>query len=179
MIYDVVQFPDVILFTKASPITEIDDDIKNLAEGMHETMKHKNGIGLAANQVNRLVRLIVWDIGVPKTLINPEITKAEGAEYDSEGCLSRPGHRTYIQRATHVVVKGLDLDGNEVTMSAQGLEARVIQHETDHLNGINEWEHPTAKEGDEVSKNQLKSAKIGRNDPCPCGSGKKYKKCCG
>jgi peptide deformylase len=136
---------DPVLRQKAKRITAIDDRVRQLAHDMVETMRAANGIGLAAPQVGVLLRLIVVEIPEERdegqkyqftVLVNPEIVKATGEQVGPEGCLSLPGLVGDVRRAAKVVVKGLDLRGKEVRVKAQGLFARALQHEIDHLDGI-------------------------------------------
>ncbi|NTW72314.1 MAG: peptide deformylase [Eubacteriaceae bacterium] len=128
---------DPILRKKARIIETINDHIIQLKEDMLETMYAAPGIGLAANQIGILRRIVVIDIGDgPLTLINPEIIHEEGFQSDEEGCLSLPGKTGEVERAQKVVVKYLDLDGKETQLEAADLLARAVCHEVDHLNGI-------------------------------------------
>lgn len=128
---------DPILRKKSREITEITDRIKVLLEDMIETMEDANGVGLAAPQVGILRRAIVLDIGEgPIKMINPEILETEGEEIDVEGCLSVPGRSGTVSRPESIKVNYLDVDGKENTLEAEGLLARVICHEVDHLDGI-------------------------------------------
>ncbi len=136
---------DPVLRQKAKRITTVDDRIRQLAQDMVDTMRAANGIGLAAPQVGVLLRLIVVEIPEDRdegqryhftVLVNPEIVKATGEQVGPEGCLSLPGLIGEVRRAAKVVVKGLDLKGKEVRVKAQGLFARALQHEIDHLDGI-------------------------------------------
>ena len=141
-ILEIKTFPDEVLKRKAEEVKDINAEIAKLAEDMLETMYSAPGIGLAAPQVGRSLRVIVFDISHkegekrPYILINPVITAAEGLEVMEEGCLSIPGVYAHVKRAARVEVKGYDLDGREVTLQAEGLLARVIQHEVDHLDGV-------------------------------------------
>ncbi len=133
-------YPDQVLLSKAAEVEEIDGKLVSLARDMLETMYDAPGIGLAAPQVGIPLRLIVFDVerengGNPHVLVNPVITATEGEEVAEEGCLSLPGLYASVKRARAVEVKGYDLDGKEVVMQAEGLMARVIQHEIDHLDG--------------------------------------------
>ena len=104
---------------------------------MIETMYDANGVGLAAPQVGVLKRVIVIDIGDgPFALINPTIIDSWGEETDIEGCLSCPGFLGEVTRYAGVIVKGLDQQGQEITIEGEGLLARALQHEIDHLDGI-------------------------------------------
>lgn len=127
----------------ARPIENITQDTVNMAEHLIATMESESGLGLAANQIGITVRAFAinmthFDILIkPKVLINPEIVNfGQENMKGEEGCLSFPGLFQSIERPEKVSVKYLDLDGNEQLMDAEGLMARVIQHETDHLDGI-------------------------------------------
>lgn len=128
---------DEILKEKASQVKEITPNIINILEDMAETMYSKEGIGLAANQIGVPKRLVVIDIqdGNLLELINPEIIDLEGKEVEIEGCLSFPGILGEVPRATRVVVEALNREGEKIKLEANGLLARVLQHEIDHLEG--------------------------------------------
>ncbi|PTV97862.1 peptide deformylase [Halanaerobium saccharolyticum] len=129
---------DPVLRTKAKKIDEITEKINDLIDNMFETMSSEDGIGLAAPQVGILKRIAVVDIQEDNkiVLINPEIIEEEGKAVMEEGCLSIPGETGDVIRAEKIKVKTLDRDGNEIEFKAEGLEARAIQHEIDHLDGI-------------------------------------------
>jgi peptide deformylase len=104
---------------------------------MLETMYAVDGAGLAAPQIGVSKQIAVIDVGEgPICLINPEIVKSEGEEIDVEGCLSIPGLRAYVKRSTSVIVKALDERGRPIRVVGEGLLARALQHEIDHLNGV-------------------------------------------
>ena len=139
----IITYGHPTLRKKAEPVKEITDDIKKLVEDMYETMDEADGIGLAAPQVNRSIRLIV--IGIhhidetmePTAFINPEIIeKSEETEPKEEGCLSVPGIREDVIRPTKVKVKFTNIEGEEEVWEAEELLAKVFQHELDHLNGV-------------------------------------------
>ena len=138
-ILDVLQFPDERLRTVAKPIDEVNSEIKQLVADMFETMREEKGIGLAATQVNRHVRLVVMDVSEeqnePRVFINPEIVNKEGSTISEEGCLSVPGNYAKVDRAEKVTVKALDCEGEPYELEADGLLAICIQHELDHLDG--------------------------------------------
>jgi peptide deformylase len=120
-------------------VDKIDEKIKVLVEDMIETMHEADGVGLAAVQVGILKRVIVYDIyddTGAKALINPEIIEESGEQIDVEGCLSLPNRNGEVLRPKKVVVKGMDIKGNNVEIVAEDLLARVFCHEIDHLNGI-------------------------------------------
>lgn len=135
--YSVRIFGDPVLRAVASDVTDIDGRLVNLADDMLATMYAEPGIGLAAPQVGVQRRLFVYDVGDgPKTIVNPVITESEGEWGYIEGCLSVPGLSWEIVRPKQVHVTGRDLDGNEVSLEADELLARLIQHELDHLDGV-------------------------------------------
>jgi peptide deformylase len=136
--YKIVTYPNPVLRRKADPIDEIDDDIRRVTDHMVETMYKEEGIGLAAPQVDVSKRLIVVDIGQgPIALFNPEIIRrTDEEETIEEGCLSLPGIRIHVSRPNRIVFRGLTDQGKWEEIEADGLLARVFQHEIDHLNGI-------------------------------------------
>ena len=133
-------YPDPVLRESAKPISEITPELVKLAEDMRETMYESNGVGLAANQVGVLQRIITLDASPERSkffaIINPMIISASGRQSASEGCLSFPGIYAEEERAARVVVAGQLLDGEEVEIEADGLLARAFQHEIDHLDGV-------------------------------------------
>ncbi len=138
---EILVFGHPLLTKKAEEIKNIDDELCQLAQNMVHTMHAAPGIGLAAPQVNKSVRLITVDLSVGEQkneiiiLANPEILNSQGEAIMEEGCLSVPDINEKVVRPSHIVVKGTDLDGNEKTIDAEGLLARVFCHEVDHLNG--------------------------------------------
>lgn len=139
-ILPIVQFPNPILEKPCADVTEITTDIRQFAADMAETMYKAPGVGLAAPQVGRSLRMIVMDVSEDKnnlmTLINPEIIEvSEEVCTGEEGCLSLPGIWEKVERHTAVTVRFMNLEGEEVTMPAEGLLAICIQHELDHLKG--------------------------------------------
>jgi len=138
-ILTLLHYPDKRLRTIAEPVSKVDSKIQALVDDMFETMYKAPGIGLAATQADIHVRVITIDISEnsdePLTLINPEITHAEGNIKMDEGCLSVPGVYDLVPRAEKIVVKALDRDGNPFEKHAEGLLAVCIQHEIDHLDG--------------------------------------------
>lgn len=140
-ILDVLRFPDERLRTKAVPVTEVNDDIKNIVADMFETMYAEKGVGLAATQVNIHQRIVVIDVSEDKeqsyVLINPEIIKKnDEIMINEEGCLSVPSNYAKVERHTEVTVKALDINGNEFELAGDELLAICIQHELDHLDGV-------------------------------------------
>lgn len=140
---EIRKYPDEVLKKKAEPVESIDDDIQRLVDDMVETMYAANGIGLAAPQVGVSKRLIVVDVSRAEegegasliVLVNPEVIESRGEVKSEEGCLSLPGFLSTVDRAETVVIKGLDREGKEVTIPAEGLLSMAFQHEMDHLEG--------------------------------------------
>lgn len=136
---DILKFPDKRLRTKAAPVEEVSDGIREFVDDMFETMYAAPGIGLAATQVNVHQQIVVIDVSEEKNqpycFINPVITKADGEEVCEEGCLSVPEYFAEVKRAETVTVKALDKDGKEFELEADGILAVCIQHELDHLKG--------------------------------------------
>ncbi len=139
MILDIVKLGEEVLRKKAEPVAEVNDEIRQLAEDMFETMIEADGVGLAAPQVGKSIRMfvVIADDDVRRVFINPQIIKTsqETGEYD-EGCLSIPQVYETIVRPLAVTVQALNEKGKPFTLDADGLLARVIQHEYDHLDGI-------------------------------------------
>jgi len=134
------KFGDPVLRTKARPVARIDDTLRDEIERMGEIMNDALGVGLAATQLGVIHRLLVYRVqpdAPVNALINPEIdwTGSE-EEIAEEGCLSLPAVLVDVERPIHVRVRGLDEHGEPIMVEASGLEARVIQHEIDHLDGV-------------------------------------------
>ncbi|MFA5356309.1 MAG: peptide deformylase [Candidatus Omnitrophota bacterium] len=130
------EYPDPVLRNKNASIERITESEIKLFEEMLFTMRHFAGIGLAAPQVGIARKLIVADIGEGAVrLANPVILKNKGSDKMEEGCLSIPGIGVVIERPDEVIVSGLNEEGRVIEFKAQGLFARVLQHEIDHLNG--------------------------------------------
>ncbi|HUG40609.1 MAG TPA: peptide deformylase [Longimicrobiales bacterium] len=132
---------DPVLRVRAEEIEAVDDELRALARDMLDTMYAEEGVGLAGPQVGVSRRIIVVDPreegSEPRTLINPRILNASAEEErEEEGCLSLPGLRELVDRSITVVMEALDLDGRTVRIEADGLLARILQHEVDHLDGI-------------------------------------------
>lgn len=139
MILEVTKLGEEILRKKAEPVPEINDEIRELAENMFETMIENNGVGLAGPQVGKSLRMfvVIADDNVRRVFINPQIikTSTELAEYD-EGCLSIPQVYETITRPAFVTVQAYNEKGKPFVLDADGYLARIIQHEYDHLDGI-------------------------------------------
>ena len=141
MIHPIRTYPDEVLRRVADEVKNITDEVRHLASDMAETMCAARGVGLAANQVGLSFRMITVETGSekesnPLVVVNPIIVGLDGEDAGEEGCLSIPGFYEVIKRAKEVVVKGVDIDGKELTIECSGLLARAFQHELDHLDGI-------------------------------------------
>lgn len=130
------KFGDDVLRKRCREVEEIDNRLLTLIEDMKETMYDADGVGLAAPQVGILKRLFVIDIGEgPLVFINPEIVETSGSQIDEEGCLSLPGETEEVMRPNYVRARALNEKNEEFEIEAEGLLARAILHEYDHLNG--------------------------------------------
>lgn len=135
--YSIRVYGDPVLRQVAPPVDEIDGRVAKLARDMLDTMYAAPGVGLAATQVGVRKRLFVYDIDEdPHVLVNPVVREASGEWVYEEGCLSVPGMSWPITRPREVHVTGYDLEGNEVSIEADDLLARLVQHEIDHLDGV-------------------------------------------
>jgi peptide deformylase len=130
------KLPDPLLRKISRPIEKIDDRILVLIDDMVETMYHEKGVGLAAPQIGVLKRLVVIDIGEgPIALINPKVIETSGKQKDTEGCLSVPGKIGIVERPEYVKVSALNENNEEFFIEGEGLMARALLHEIDHLDG--------------------------------------------
>jgi peptide deformylase len=131
-----------VLKVKAREIRDITQQVVDLAAAMARTMHQAPGIGLAAPQVNESVQLITLDLSVGENpeellvIINPQIIEAEGYEISEEGCLSVPGYSLPIKRNARILLQATLIDGRPLRAEYDGLKARVLQHEIDHLDGV-------------------------------------------
>ncbi len=136
---EILHHPDPRLRKKSKKIDQVSDEMRMFVDDMYETIYTAPGVGLAAPQVNRHIRLIAVDVSKeknqPLALINPEIISQSGMQKAEEGCLSVPGFYEEVERSELITVKALDVNGKEFTMDADGLLAICIQHEIDHLDG--------------------------------------------
>ena len=159
----IVHYPDPRLHKVAQPIAEVDDGIRDLITDMAETMYAAPGIGLAATQVDRHVRLILVDVSETKddlkVFINPEILTAEGQSEHEEGCLSVPGIYDTITRPERIRVRARDRAGQPFELDADGLLAVCIQHEIDHLDGKVFVEYLSRLKQDRIVKKLKKQAR--------------------
>lgn len=129
---------DEVLRKVCKPVEVMTERLSTLIDDMFETMYEANGVGLAAPQVGVLRRIVVIDVmdDNPLVLVNPEIIEKDGEQIGPEGCLSLPGLQGDVARPEHVVCKALDRNMKEITVEGEGLLARAICHELDHLDGI-------------------------------------------
>lgn len=137
---DIRYLGDPALREMCREVEEVDADVRELADDLLDTMYAADGIGLAAPQIGESLRVFVYDLRdeeiEPGVLVNPRIVEAIGKQREVEGCLSIPGLDEVVERKERVVVEGLDRDGKEVRIEAEGLLSRVLQHECDHLDGV-------------------------------------------
>lgn len=135
----IVEHPNDILTTPAADVTEFNEELGKLLDDMYETMVAADGIGLAAPQIGVSKRIAIVDMGEGQEIIemiNPQVVAIGGKEVEVEGCLSFPGLYGEVERPYYVKVEAEDRDGNLYELEAEDYEARAIQHEIDHLNGI-------------------------------------------
>ncbi|MBU5614314.1 peptide deformylase [Geomonas azotofigens] len=142
MVRKILTYPDPELKKRSLPVAVITDKTRELVRDMAETMYDAPGVGLAAPQIGVHQRIVVIDVSSQEedpeliVAINPEIVHAEGEAYEEEGCLSVPKFSANVRRHARVVVKMLNLDGEEVVIRADDLLAIAFQHEIDHLDGV-------------------------------------------
>jgi peptide deformylase len=142
-------FPDPILRKKCRVVRRVDDKVRELARDMIETMDAAGGVGLAANQVGALQRVVTLHLPGDEdaiVLVNPEVRETEGEREIIEGCLSFPGYEGMVKRSVTVKARWLDENGSKMKVTAEELFAQAIEHEVDHLNGILYVDHLLAHE---------------------------------
>jgi peptide deformylase len=136
----ILKFGDPRLNSRASPVTEFDDELQREVDRMISIMHDGMGVGLAATQLGTLRRLLIFQAGLdaePTALVNPEIEwRSEDVAVAEEGCLSLPRVTVDVERPLHTRVSGVDQHGRAITVEASGLESRILQHEIDHLDGV-------------------------------------------
>lgn len=136
-VFPIRLFGDPVLRQRAADVPEVDDSIRKLIRDMRDTMRDAPGVGLAANQIGVLRRVIVWSFeGDEGTLVNPRIVEKEGSVEGEEACLSLPGLSYPVLRAERVRVEGLDRKGRLTEIEAEDMTARILQHEIDHIDGV-------------------------------------------
>ena len=156
---------DPVLREPTSPVETFDDALRALVEDMFETMYAAPGVGLAANQVGIGKAFFVYDDREGHTgfVANPELSELEGEDTFEEGCLSIPGPYHDTVRSARVRLRGRDLDGGTVDIAAEGLLARIFQHETDHLRGMLSIDRLDAEGRRDVMR-QLRELEVQRSE---------------
>ena len=165
---------DPVLRERAADVEDVDSKFVKLVDQMFVSMYDAPGIGLAAPQIGVKKRFFVYDVDEqPGVLINPVVTGTDGEWEFDEGCLSIPGKYFTIVRPKTIEVRGLDLDGNEVTFEADELFSRLIQHELDHLDGVLMLDHLDGDQSKEAKKHvrELQLARMEQADASPPGGG--------
>ena len=162
----ILEYPDPRLRIRAESVTKVDASIRQLVDDLLETMYAAAGIGLAATQVDRHVRVLVIDISdarnEPHCLINPEIVAADGVTSSDEGCLSVPEYYDAVERAESIRVRALDRSGEVIEFEAEGLLAVCVQHEMDHLDGKLFVDYLSEMKRQRLKKRYLKKTKRDR-----------------
>ena len=163
----IVKYGDPVLTEDAAPVTNIDGNLVNFVGNMFETMYDVRGVGLAANQVALSQQLFVMDTSGGRdqdqriVCINPQIVETKGSIVSEEGCLSFPGIYIEVERPEIVTVSAIDLDGKEFTFEAQGLAARCVLHETDHIHGKVFIEYISPLKRDLIKRKIKRKIKLG------------------
>lgn len=166
-IYPIVKYGDLILEKPTAPISEFNEELEELTEDMFASMYAAQGVGLAAPQIGKNLRLTVVDVTAGKNpeakivLINPEIVHAEGEKREEEGCLSLPGFRGYVVRPQFVTIKAQNAKGEPFEIRGEDLLARAFCHEIDHLNGILFIQHLSMLKRDLIKRKIKKLRKQG------------------
>ena len=167
MIHKVVRYGHPVLETQAAPVEKFDEELKQVADDMFESMYAAQGVGLAAPQIGIGLRLAVVDVSLGKNpeakliLANPEIIHAEGEQREEEGCLSLPGFRGHVARPQFVTIRAQDLAGQTYEMRGEGLLARAFCHEIDHLDGVLFLHHLSLLKRDLIKRKIRKLKKAG------------------
>ena len=171
MLRPIVLYGAEVLAKPSQPVTNISDADIQLVKDMVETMYKAPGVGLAAPQVGVGKRIMVTDPSAGEkqnqliTIFNPEIASSEGEQLEEEGCLSIPGFSAVVLRPRKVIVKGLDVNGKEITVEGKDLLARAFCHEMDHLNGVFFLDHLSFLKRDLIKRKIRKLAKQGEWEP--------------
>jgi len=171
MLRPIVLYGAEVLAKPSKPVTQISDNEVQLVKDMVETMYKAPGVGLAAPQVGVGQRIMVTDPSAGEkrnqliTIINPEIAESDGEQLEDEGCLSIPGFSAVVLRPKRVVLKGIDLNGKEITVEGKDLLARAFCHEMDHLNGVVFLDHLSFLKRDLIKRKIKKLAKQGEWEP--------------
>jgi peptide deformylase len=152
MAYSIRTYGDPVLKSKAAPVTDVDGKLVRLVDDMFTTLYDSQmGIALAAPQIGVQKQIFVWDLdGDQQVIFNPEIVESDGEWVYDEGCLSIPGLYVEIVRPKTVLLRGIDINGDVVEREADELEARMYQHELDHLHGVLMFDRMTAEQRKEA-----------------------------
>ncbi len=152
MAFRIRTYGDPVLKSKALPVTDIDAKVVRLVDAMFDTLhESQNGIALAAPQIGVQKQVFVWEVDEERmVVVNPEIVESSGEWVYDEGCLSIPELYVEILRPKQVLMRGIDLDGNTVEIEADELEARIFQHELDHLHGVLMFDRMTPEQRKEA-----------------------------
>ena len=167
MIYPIVKYGDPVLEKSSATITKFDDELRQLADDMFESMYAAHGVGLAAPQIGISKRIAVIDVTFKEdpdakiVLVNPEIIHVEGRITSNEGCLSIPEFREKVTRARKVTARAQNLEGKTFEVTGEELLARALLHETDHLNGRLYISHISALKRDMLKRKIRKMVKAG------------------
>jgi len=167
MIYPIVKYGDPVLEKPSATITKFDDELRQLADDMFESMYAAHGVGLAAPQIGISKRIAVIDVTFKEdpdakiVLVNPEIIHVEGRITSNEGCLSIPEFREKVTRARKVTARAQNLEGKTFEVTGEELLARALLHETDHLNGKLYISHISALKRDMLKRKIRKMVKAG------------------
>jgi len=168
MIRPILRYGDPVLHERARPVEQITPEIDRLVGDMIDTMYAAPGVGLAAPQVGLPLRIFVIDVSVGRdpngliVMINPEFVVRDGMQLEEEGCLSVPGFNATVVRPSHVIIKGLDREGQERQHEGAGLLARAFQHEMDHLDGMLFVEHLRGVKRDLIVRKIKKLTRAGK-----------------
>ncbi len=152
MAFSIRTYGDPVLKSKAAPVTDVDGKLIRLVDDMFDTLYESDlGIALAAPQIGVQKQVFVWELDDrPMVVFNPEIVESSGEWVYDEGCLSIPGLYVEMVRPKQVLLKGIDVNGNPVEWEADELEARMFQHELDHLNGVLMFDRMTPEQRKEA-----------------------------
>jgi len=162
-VLEIVTYPADVLKRKAALVKKVDAGLQKLIDDMIETMHNAHGVGLAAPQVGASRRVVVLDLSTKEesvpviVLVNPEIIEADGMIESEEGCLSIPECLMVINRAEKITVRAADRDGKPIEIKAEGLMARALQHELDHLDGLVLFDRLSAVKREFAKKRYLKN----------------------
>jgi peptide deformylase len=168
--YTIINIPHPTLKTVAQPVSQVTDELRAQMDAMIETMYEANGIGLAANQIDKLNRVFVMDMAPreggdphPVHVVNPEIIwRSDEISVMEEGCLSIPGQYAEVERPASVRLKYIDYHGNPAELLAEGAMSHCVQHEIDHLNGVLFIDHISKLKRDMIVRRIEKMRKAGQ-----------------